>query len=39
MDSAATNIKVAIRVRPMLPREVDEGYEATRISVKGKEIA
>ena len=38
MDSAATNIKVAIRIRPMLPREEEQGYESTRLSVQGKEI-
>lgn len=38
MDSSATNIKVAVRVRPMLPREVEEGYEATKLTVNGKEI-
>lgn len=38
MDPGATNIKVAIRIRPMLPKEIEEGYEATRLSTSNKEI-
>jgi hypothetical protein len=38
MDSSATNIKVAIRIRPMLDREIDEGYESNKMTVTGKEI-
>ena len=38
MDSAPTNIKVSIGIRPMLPREEEQGYESTRLSVQGKEI-
>ena len=38
MDSSSTNIKVAIRIRPMLPNEIEEGYDWSKISVSGKEI-
>lgn len=39
MDSgSANNIKVAIRIRPMLAREIEDGYESTMLSVKGKEV-
>lgn len=38
MEPSATNIKVAIRVRPMLPNEVEDGYESSRLSISGKEI-
>ena len=39
MDSSATNIKVAIRIRPMIDREIAEGYECSKLSVQGKEIS
>ena len=38
MDSSSTNIKVAIRIRPMLPHEIEEGYECSKLNVSGKEI-
>jgi hypothetical protein len=39
MDPGETNIKVAIRIRPMLPHEIKEGYEATKLHTTNKEVS
>jgi len=39
MDSSSGNqynLKVAIRIRPMLLNEIEDGYEAKKISVQNK---
>lgn len=38
MDKASTNIKVAVRVRPLLARERKDGHTCTHFDVTEKEI-
>ncbi len=38
MDKASTNIKVAVRVRPLLARERKDGHTCTHFDVSEKEI-